>query len=111
MRRVLQILGRGLQIAGRAAPLVAQIAFPGVAGIVEVVSGSILKAEAQLGAGTGLQKKEMVILALTAWAREALPPIATKFGRTIAPGELDQPIDDLVEALVRILKILGALPK
>lgn len=108
LRRVLRIIGKGLAIGARTAPQIAQIAFPQFAGIISSVSGLVLKAEAEFGAGRGLDKKTAVVVALASLARKNLPPVAKEFGHSIDLAKLDALIDTMVETVVAYHHLVGA---
>lgn len=101
----------GAKVGLRAAPDVLAVVYPPAAGLVELLTGQIVQAEADHGPGKGPEKKAQVMGSVRMGMLLATPLIEKMGGREIDDDAFAEGAEKLLEGLVLVMNSMGQLPK
>jgi hypothetical protein len=101
----------GAKVGLRAAPDVLAVVYPPAAGLVDMLVGQIVQAEADHGPGKGPEKKAQVMGSVRMGMLMATPLIERMSGREIDDEAFAEGAEKLLEGLVLVMNAMGQLPK
>jgi hypothetical protein len=111
MKRLLRILGKIGKIGIRAAPAVAEIAFPHLSGIIELVFTATAQAESNLGPGRGREKREQAMQSGALVVQMLAPILERSTGRDVDDEKLLEIYGKACDLVVEFHNAIGTFPK
>lgn len=110
MSKFTSILGKIGLAAAKSIPEVVATVYPPLGGLTGIISGLVLRAQADHGPGNNETKKEQVISELTMFVPFILPFLEQISGKDLDDAAFAKLMSDLVDINVQWHKLIGSIP-